>query len=336
MGRNPSATIGTRSGFSATARLRLQRWFSSLARRSPVSAGGAARIQRRSIYILPTGMGSLLAAVLLLMLLGSLNYQNNLALLLTFLMASVAIVGMLHTWLNLLDLKITASAGPSVYAGQDAVFSFVMENDGKRKRGDLAIRIGEKGTRLVHLDSGAARIVNIRVPARQRGRLTAEGALTETRFPLGLFRAWSYFGTNARVTVYPRPAEKSPKPTQAPAPKSGEQGDLGMGADDFLGPRVYRPGDSLRHLDWKAMARERGLIVKQFGGERAVQIWIDWYRVPSFETEQRLSLLCRQVLDADEQGLSYGLRLPGSGIPVGQGEMHKHRCLECLAEFHHG
>ena len=62
-------------------------WLASLARRPPVDSGGVARLGRRYIYILPTGAGVLLGVVLMLMLLGALNYQNNLALLLTFLMA---------------------------------------------------------------------------------------------------------------------------------------------------------------------------------------------------------------------------------------------------------
>lgn len=121
-----------------------------------------------------------------------------------------------------------------------------------------------------------------------------------------------------------------------PAVKSSDHGDMGTGTDDFVGLRDYRPGDSLRRLDWKAFARERGLVVKQFGGDRAAQVSIDWDQLPVLEPELRLSLLCRQVLDAAEQGLSYGLRLPGVTLAAGHGEIHKHRCLESLADFGHG
>ena len=39
------------------------------------------------------------------------------------------------------------------------------------------------------------------------------------------------------------------------------------------------------------------------------------------------------VLDAAGEGLSYGLRLPGSRIEPAAGEAHKHRCLAALARF---
>jgi uncharacterized protein (DUF58 family) len=206
-----------------------------------------------------------------------------------------------------------------VFAGQEAVFSFVLEEDRMRARADLAICIGKRTTSPVNLDCNASCSVDIILRTTHRGRITAEGLRIESRYPLGLFRAWSYPHTHARVIVYPRPAERSPIPVTALASRISDQGDLGTGVDDFVGARDYRPGDSLRNLDWKALARERGLLVKQFGGDRAAQVWVDWHRLPEVDTEQRLGLLCRQVLDAAEQGLSYGLRLPGTTLAPDQG-----------------
>ena len=324
----------TRIGDSVTAPL--QHWMARLVRRPPVDARGMARVGHRYIYILPTGPGFLLGIVLFLMLLGSLNYQNNLALLFTFLMTSVAVVGMFHTWLNLLDLRFHARGGPPVFAGQNAVFSFTMEDDRKRRRADLAVRVANRRAGSLHVSPGSSSSSSFAVPTKHRGLLDAPRVRLETRYPLGLFVAWSYPLTEARVLVYPRPADGSPPPQSVPAIKRSDQGDLGTGADDFVGPRDYRPGDSPRRLDWKALARERGLVVKQFGGDRAAEVWIDWDQLPAAGTELRLSLLCRQVLDAAQQGLSYGLRLPGTSIAMGQGEIHKHRCLSALSEFGHG
>jgi uncharacterized protein (DUF58 family) len=320
-----------------TSRLnRLQRRFPNLARHAPVDSAGVARIGRRHIYILPTGAGLLLGAVLTLMLLGSLNYQNNLAVLFTFLMGSIAIVAMHHTWFNLLGLSVSARGGPPVFAGQDAVFTVRLEDDGSRDRPDLSVRIEQQGAAAIHVDAGSAGSTGVAVAAGHRGRLRPGRLRVETRYPLGLFRAWCYPRTDAWVTVYPRPAARSPAPSPVPVHGRSHQGDLGVGADDFVGPREYQTGDSPRRLDWKALARERGLVVKQFGGDRAAQVWLDWERLPAVDMESRLSLLCRQVLDAAENGLSYGLRLPGTSVPLGQGEVHKHRCLETLADYGHG
>jgi uncharacterized protein (DUF58 family) len=292
------------------------------------------RVGRRHIYILPTRSGLLLGAALAFMLLGSLNYQNNLALLFTFLTGSVAIVAMYHTWLNLLDLRIAARGGPPVFAGQEALFAISVEDDRSRQRPDLWIRVGNKGTGPIHLSGGGSLTNAISVPTSDRGFLHPDVVRVETRYPLGLFRAWCYAQTNAQVSVYPRPARMSSSPFTMPAQGLSDRGDLGVGADDFVGPRDYRIGDSPRRLDWKALARERGLVVKQFGGDTAARARIDWDRLPAVNTETRLSLLCRQILDAAaENGLSYSLHLPGSAVPLGRGETHKHRCLELLSAF---
>jgi uncharacterized protein (DUF58 family) len=110
-------------------------------------------------------------------------------------------------------------------------------------------------------------------------------------------------------------------------------GDKGRGVDDFAGFRPYRPGDSPRHLFWKAVAREQPLLAKQFGGDRTDELWLDWRDLEFLDTEARLSQLCRWVLDADQNWQWYGMRLPGVEIAVASGDAHKQRCLEALARF---
>ena len=65
---------------------------------------------RRQLYMLPTRHGLLFALVLAVLLLAAINYGNGLAYALTFLLASVAVVSMLHTHRNLHRLRIAAGA----------------------------------------------------------------------------------------------------------------------------------------------------------------------------------------------------------------------------------
>lgn len=302
-------------------------------RTAPLDTDGAAQIRSRHIYILPTGSGVLLGGVLLLMLLGSLNYQNNLGLFLTFLMGSVALVAMHHTWFNLLHLRVEARGGPPVFAGEEALFTITLSDPGIRVRSDLCLVGSDEKARVAR---GGSAQLGLRLTTTNRGWRYLKRVGIETRHPLGLFRAWTQVQTQAQVLVYPNPAAHGPEPPLLPAVGESTVGDLGVGADDFVGPRAYRPGDSPRHLDWKALARERGLVVKQFGGDQSAQVWLDMATLPTADLETRLGLLCRQVVDAAEAGLSYGLRLPGVSIPLGRGDAHRHRCLEALATFDHG
>jgi uncharacterized protein (DUF58 family) len=185
----------------------------------------------------------------------------------------------------------------------------------------------------VALATGGEAQVELSRATERRGVLALDRVVVETRYPFGLFRAWSVLHPQAQVLVYPKPAPRAPQPPMVARFDQQGRGDLGTGAEDFVGPRTYRPGDSPRQLDWKAFARERGLIVKQFGGDQSARVWLDWDALPAADAEQRLSLLARQVLDADALNYSYGLRLPGVNVDHGRGGRHKHRCLATLARL---
>jgi len=269
-----------------------------------------------------------------LTLMGSLNYQNNLGLLFTFFFVSVALVAMHHCWFNLLGLAVQAHPGPAVFAGDAARFEIILRNQRARRRYDLRVLGGLSPAAPVRLESKDQVEVRLLRPTDRRGYQSLSEAVVETRHPMGLFRAWSHVACQARVLVYPRPAGQAPVPQTAGGQDQGHA--TAEGSEDFLGPREYRLGDSPRHLDWKALARERGLVVKQFGGDLGRDLWIDWdgLRVP--DVEHRIRMLCRQVIDAGEAGLRFGLRLPGREVSLGRGEEQVHRCLSELALYDHG
>src|ERR1700679_3657084 len=84
------------------------------------------RILRRRVYILPTRFGIMLALMLAAMMIAGLNYNSNLGLAFTFLMAGVALVTMHHCNRNLLSLQVDATAEVDAFAGGEANFDFVL------------------------------------------------------------------------------------------------------------------------------------------------------------------------------------------------------------------
>lgn len=301
-------------------------------RRVPIADEGFAWVRARYIYILPTRSGLVYAAVTFTMLLGSLNYQNNLGLLVTFFLVAVGLVAMHHCWFNLLGLGVQARGGAPVFAGETARFEVTLRNPRRGPRYDLGLPLPGMTAQGGPLEGGDQHDLPHMVETMRRGRLPLRDVEVETRYPMGLFRAWCVVRCNAEVLVYPRPA---PRPGMPPAAGgSGHQasGRAGEGVDDFLGAREYRPGDSIRHLDWKAWSRERGLLVKEFGGLAGDEAWVDWNAVPG-DTEGRISMLTRQVIDCAESGVRFGLRIPGARVPLGRGDAHMHRCLAILARY---
>jgi uncharacterized protein (DUF58 family) len=153
-----------------------------------------------------------------------------------------------------------------------------------------------------------------------------------TVYPLGLVRAWAYVDMDMHCIVYPQPGPYRPMPAILHH-YQGEQSGYTAGSDDFHGFRPYQPGDSLRHIHWKALARALPMLTKKFTAGESPDLWLDWAMLPLLDNEARLRVLCRLVLEADRSGRAYGLRLPGAEIPPARSALHQHRCLEALALF---
>ena len=315
---------------------RARGWLQGMLRRVPLTADGVARVAARQIYILPTRAGLFYGFVTFVMLIGSLNYQNNLGLLFTFFLASVGLVAMHHCWFNLLGLEIRARPGAPVFAGEAALFEITLRNDRLRPRFDLKVLGGLDPAGPVPVEGLDQQAIGLSLHTRRRGLVRLSEIEVCTSHPMGLFRAWCYAKSQASVLVYPKPAARAPEPMSSAGDEPRPGGAISDGCDDYLGPREYRVGDSPRHLDWKALARGRGLVVKQFAGDQGLEAWVDWDRVQAVDAEGRIGLLARQVLDAGEAKVRFGLRLPGVEVSLDRGDTQVHRCLTELALFDHG
>lgn len=287
-------------------------------------------VQRR-IFILPTKQGYLFAFVLLLLLLASINYTLSLGFVLTFLLASMAGVAMLHTWRNLAHLKLRPGRCDPVFAGETAHFAVTVETP-SQTRFSIAMRRRDEEPVYADVTTGEMAVVTLPVVASRRGIIRCGRLEVFTRYPVGLFHAWSYVDFDLTVIVYPRPDPfAGVPPTQSRS--DSEEGIPIAGDEEFNMLRAYRAGDAPKQIAWKALAREQGLLTKEFNATASSELWIDWEEARAGDVEARLSILCHWVLQAERFGQSYGLRLPGKSIAPSRGEAQRTRCLEALALF---
>lgn len=290
-------------------------------------------VQRR-IFILPTKQGYLFAFTLLLLLLASINYALSLGFTLTFLLASMAGVALLHTWRNLAHLRLRPGRSDPVFAGDIAHFAVNVETPSQAR---FAIAVRRPGDDPVHADilPGETSTLSLPVNAPRRGLLPCGRIEIFTRYPLGLFHAWSYIDFGMSAVVYPRPDPQAGMPP-AQSRSLSEEGIPVPGDEEFSMLRSYRPGDTPRQIAWKALAREQGLLTKEFSATASSELWLDWDEARAGDPEARLAILCHWVLQGESYGQAYGLRLPGLEIPPARGEAHRTRCLEALALFETG
>ena len=295
---------------------------------------GTVLLVHRRVYILPTRLGWLFAGTLAILLIGSINYALALGFALTFLLAGVGVAGMVHTARNLARIAASPGRAEPVFAGEAAQFRLHLEGRMAFDRpAILARHLGSGSQMVLDLPAGAVLEVVLAVPAPQRGWLPLGRVMLETRFPLGLFRAWSHVEPDARCLVYPRPERASLPPYSGEA-AAGALRSPTPGNDDFSGLRGYQLSDSPRHVAWKAVARSHDMLTKQFTGEAAAELWLDWRLLPAaMALENRLSRLAGWVLAAERSGIMYGLRLPGVELAPARGDAHRADCLQALALY---
>lgn len=289
-------------------------------------------IPTRRVYILPTRLGLFFASMIFLMFLGSMNYANNLALGLTFILASVGLVAMHHCQRNLVGLRVSAAATEPVFAGQSAQFAVALESDLKNVRYEIAAASDDSACAPVTVATGQRVIVRVERPALKRGRLILDHLQISSNFPFGLFRAWTHVHVSMNCIVYPKLADHGDPPPPTETDVGGAQ-DSRYGDEDFAGMRNFQSGDSPRRIAWKAYARAQELQVKQYAGTAVTSHLLDWDSLVGLSVEARLSRLARWIEDAHSAGRAYGLNIPGLNIAANMGSAHRQRCLTALALF---
>ncbi|MEM1113100.1 MAG: DUF58 domain-containing protein [Pseudomonadota bacterium] len=304
---------------------RFRRWVN---RRIPPSR--SVTLDQKRLFIFPSRVGFFFLFCLLLMLMTSINYQNNMAFALTFLLATLFVIAVLHTYANLAGLTVHAVSTQSAFPEQQAQFQLLLERRRRKEHFDLHMGWPESNQVVLNLVDTDTLPVELYLPVGARGWYSPGRLRLESTYPLGLLRCWTWIDLDLHALVYPSPlASEEPPGVAAEAPDGAAQQLPGI--DDFYGLRPYREGDSLRQINWKGVAKGQGLLTKQYSAYAQRSLWLDWDDFPGTGTEQRLSHLCYWALEHDAQNEEYGLRLPGARIAPGCGERHREDVLRALA-----
>ncbi|RDE24923.1 DUF58 domain-containing protein [Motiliproteus coralliicola] len=266
----------------------------------------------------------------LALFIGGINYGNGLILLVALFLVSLFMSSILLTYANLAGLRLSRGSNQPGFVGQQVAFGLLLESEREHE----SIAIGAPGVAGVKLDLIEQRRQQqpLLLDAKQRGRLQLPRLKIESRYPLGLLRAWSWLELDSRALVYPKPIAE-PYPQRLESGSGRGQRLSHEGSDDFDGLRPYQGGDNPRQIAWKNYARDGRLHSKRFAGYQQQARWLEWEAYSGMGVEARLSRLCHWVIQYHQQGLRFGLRLPGAEVAPGQGDLHLQRCLSLLALY---
>ncbi len=266
------------------------------------------------------------------MLLAAINFENNLSYALTFWLATLFIVAILHTYANLAGLTIRALRAEPAFSGQQSKFHLMIKRSKRRDYFSLHLKWPNSSGTLINLLDEDSVIVQIHMAVDSRGWFNPGRLLLESTYPLGLLRCWTLIDLDLYALVYPRARASTDLPGLTTNTPEGAAVVVD-GNDDFYGFRSYRKGDSLRQVHWKGMAKRQGPLTKQYTAYADRSVWLDWDMFAGLDTEQRLSHLCYWLLEFDRHGHEYGLRLPTGSIEPALGEKHRDRLLKELALY---
>ncbi len=310
------------SGFAS----RVRAWSRSLMRgRQPETL--PVRLDRRRIYIVPTRAGLGFGVLLIAMLIGALNYQNNAALLLTCMLGAALASSMLFTWRELHDLTLRSLHAEHGFCGARLPLHLAFADD-RRVRHGLNIAVDEL-EQPCPLQPGASR-ASVTIATERRGWMAVPRMRISSTLPFGLFRAWSWITPAQSVLVYPRLLGDGKPPAHNEDPNERI-----IGGDEFAGLRDYHPGDPIRHVAWKASARHDHLLVREFDRAAPGQpLRFDWNSLTRIDRETRISRLAGWICDAYAAAHPWTLVLEDHrSFGPASDAAHYHHCLTALAEL---
>lgn len=319
---------------------KLQKWLLNRVKREETAVLSSNRI-----YILPTREGMIFSLLILTLLAAAINFNNSLVFFFTFLMAGVGIIAMHMTQKNLLNLQFSIAHVAPVFCHQSLNLPLIMQqqnNPGAKSspaKYSIAVQLINADSKpleqdlslLTDVKDNDKSTIQLHSLTLQRGHFDLPGLTISSRYPLGLFRAWANIKLNSNAIIYPKPMKKT---IYEPENGSGSDAESikGRGFNDFSGFKAYQRGESLKHIHWKAYAREQGLLCKNFSGASHEEYWLD-YNELSGSVEARLSQLCYLIIKAEQSGDRYGLKLGHKNISINQGQAHQHQCLKALALY---
>lgn len=256
--------------------------------------------------------------------------RTFLATLMGLMLLLVPVVAMvLNRWCSR-RIQVTEVHFPPHHADEEGQVVVTLKNHLPLLINDITVTCGPAEKSVVLLPHQTAQVA-MRVAAHQRtrGDHPVDGLKITTAFPFGILKTIRHFVSAQHLMVFPgvEPAAPSWPVAWERGSKRGREGEEAIGLKD------YEKGDSLRSVDWKASARTRNLVVRQFETLEPQSIFFTWSQVESLGVEKGLKRLTAWVLKAHQMGWAYGLEVGGQSLAPSRSQQHLEACLAALARY---
>lgn len=315
---------------------RIQSWYEGFWRKK-LKTTDQVQLGYRSVYVLPTRPGLMLAVTLLILLIASINYELNLGYMLTFSLTGSGLVAMVTSCATLWGVRAHLGRVNPSHVGCAVSIEVVLTNSTKKWRHGIEVGFSSSTDRtLVDLAPQSQTSVHLTWVPQRRGEHALPMLSFETLFPMGVTRAWGHWRPKAKVLIYPAPEVNPPEmPVHGRAKQDGVSSQR-AGQEDFEGVRQFRDGDPLKSIAWKRsqlyLATGSGsLATKAYSSPNSSRVVLSMQDVAGLDLERGLSRLAAWVLLAYGEGAQFRLEMPSQTVDFGDGADHLKQCLSALA-----
>jgi uncharacterized protein (DUF58 family) len=274
----------------------------------PLARSAGAEIARIDLPVQVTTGGLIFVCITVIVGFAAWNTGNNLLFLVLSVLIASLFVSFIAAQAGLRDLVVSARFPDHIFAGEPATVVVTIRNK-KRLFPSFSILVEARGPEDVEelerkswfyrpkfkkralgyftyipRRAGAEQRVEQTFP--KRGHELITGFELSTKFPFGFFRHRRRLpARNVDIVIFPKTELISDQLHLLPM-NAGRLISTRRGAGhDLLSLRDYQPQDDLRHIDWKATARARRLIVREFTteDEKRVNIRLDTRLIKEIE-----------------------------------------------------
>ncbi|MBI1374653.1 MAG: DUF58 domain-containing protein [Phycisphaera sp.] len=286
--------------------------------------------------------------------LAAMNSQTNLLFWTFGLMIGGAIVSTLYSWLMMTGLQITRLLPDHGAVNEPMQIRYVLSNRKwlmpcfglviSERQGDEFGRLrGRPHGLVMHIPPRAVSQAEAIAWPTRRGPIMLEHIEVGATFPFGIVRIYNVYRQPGRVLVYPamyrihRQILRELRSQDISGARISQQGG---GTEEFYGLREYRPGDSMKVIDWKHTARLQKLVCREMArlNPPKLMILIDLRNrgeYPFDRSEEAISFASSVLCEAHLDGFEVGIAVVGAAcpsFPPGHGRWHRVRILHALAE----
>lgn len=288
------------------------------------------RLTQKQIFIFLTKEGGLFAMMMLTIFVAGVNYANNMVLGMCFLLGSIVIVTVHHTFHNFSGLLLEAIDASDSEAGGTTQYRIRISPSGRKIPRQILLTWDGQAQLVDQLRASTLLTFNLSTPTR--GQFLPPRLTVSTVYPLGLLRAWTYVRFNQIAWVSPKPIEGIPNGQTTAAVDHEDAVSRIAGQDEFEDLRTFMPGESLSRVSWPHLARGQGVLTKQFSDARGREQLLD-YDVMHGGHELRLSQLAYWVNRLTSEHIAFELKVRDRTLTLGAGVAHQVAALRLLAEI---